>query len=136
MPAAYDCFSDREKCHNGLAAEALTANRFGNMDGTIAPQTSLISLCDAGEKMMGVIPADAASGAPAALVYSGEGYLICDGTAADLVIGSLLKSDANGAGVVTTTPGEWYGAIAREPYTTNAEGLVRVWIVQPNTVPA
>ena len=135
MPAAYDCFSERERCFNGTAAEALTANRFGNFDGTTAVQALKISLADTGEKMCGIIANDASSGAAASLVYSGEGYLICDGTT-DIAAGDPLKADANGAGVKAASAGDWYGAIAMEPYTTNSEGLVRVWIVSPNTIPA
>lgn len=135
MPAAYDCFSKRESCLNGAAAAALTANRFGNCDGTTATQALKIAIAGAGEKTLGIIPAAADSGAPASIVYEGEAYLICDGTT-NIAVMDLLKSDANGAGVVTTTAGQWYGAIALEPYTTDAEGLVRVLIVPANTVPA
>lgn len=105
-----------------VAAESLATSQYHW--GRLASATT-VEVGAANETVLGVIQNAPASGEQVVLRTDGQTYLMVDGTT-DIGVGDPLDCDASGHGVKQETDKGWYGAIAREAYTSATPGLIVV----------
>ena len=115
---------------SAVAAEALTQYRFVNLAGTTAVEAMKCSISDTGEVAVGIVAETVASGDNAPIFLPGSIGLLCVDGGTDIAAGDHLKphTDSSGKGIKTTTDKDFFGAVALEPATDDAD-VIRVMIV-------
>ena len=95
-----------------------------------------VNICGAGGKILGVLKNAPNIGHAARVQILGMAEVLVDGSGGgDILIGSWLKSAANGIGAVTTTDKDVVGGMANAP-TTAQNVLIEVVLTGPFTLSA
>ena len=99
---------------------------FFNLDTSESTAAQIVvERAGANDQIFGISYEDtAAANRNIGLNISGICFLVVDGNAGAIAVGSYLKSDASGQGVATTTDTEEVGAVALEASTTAGEVIL------------
>lgn len=88
-----------------------------------------VNVAGAGARAIGVLQNKPTAGLAAEIITEGESLLVVDGTTA-IAAGDMLKSDASGRGVKTTTATDIVCAMALEA-SSAANDIIRVRVFSP-----
>ena len=110
-----------------VATAAISAYRFVEFNNTGANLTGAAAAA-ATDLPGGIAPEAIAQGASGSVFVDGIGFLEVDGSGTAIATNDFIKATTGGKGVKATTDGEFYGAIALEPASTDGK-IIRVRIL-------
>lgn len=134
MPLTSQMFPNGAPVFSATATAVCAPYRFAKQT-TTAHEDYKVEHAGADELTLGITIAKAKLGEPIGVCIGNVGALEvnAEGVGNAIAAGDFLKSGANGVGVIAGE-GDYYGAIALEPATTDA-ALIRVLIVKGLVLP-